>query len=538
MTTLMTRTRKLKVVLKEFPVLGPGSVEAAQVAVAVRMQDKTGKKYLDFHQKLLSGRGQADKARALAAAKEVGLDMARIEKDMKSDEVTGTLEESMKLAEALGLNGTPSYVVGNDVVVGAVGLDALKQKINMRAAARPPAHERRYGPADASPRRLAAYNSPAGRGLGTLPRPSARESPMANTIYVLNGPTSICSARASRRNTAARRWPTSRSCAARAKQFGWTVEFRQSNHEGEIVDWFHEATRKKAVGIVINPAGYTTTSVAILDAIFAVQAADHRGAHHQHPRSAKNSATIPTSRRARKAVICGFGVAGLCAGDRGARRADRRQGAKRKSVTDGARTEQARDADRGRHEQDLIRELAKLLDETGLTEIEVEREGLRVRVARQSVTQVVAGGAACAADPGGRAGAGRDPSARAPIRPKHPGVVTSPMVGTAYRSPEPGAKPFVDIGSAVKAGDTLLIIEAMKTHEPDPGAARRHGDADPVRGRPAGRVRRAADDYRVSSAARRGPGIARRRIASARRRDARDDARPSTTARTRIREPV
>ena len=75
--------------------LGPGSVEAAQVGVAVRMQDKTGKKYLDFHQKLLIGRGQVDKARALAAAKEVGLDMARIEKDMKSDEVGATLEESL-----------------------------------------------------------------------------------------------------------------------------------------------------------------------------------------------------------------------------------------------------------------------------------------------------------------------------------------------------------------------------------------------------------------------------------------------------------
>src|SRR6202140_3248110 len=73
---------KLKIVLKEFPVLGPGSVEAAKVAVAVRMQDKSGKKYLDFHQKLLSGRGQADKARALAVAKEIGMDMARIDKDL------------------------------------------------------------------------------------------------------------------------------------------------------------------------------------------------------------------------------------------------------------------------------------------------------------------------------------------------------------------------------------------------------------------------------------------------------------------------
>ena len=129
MTALLNSDPKLKVVLKEFPVLGPGSVEAAQVAVAVRMQDKTGKKYLDFHQKLLSGRGQVDKAKALAAAKDAGLDVARIEKDLKSDEVAKTLEESMKLAEALGLNGTPSYVIGNDVVIGAVGLASLTQKI-------------------------------------------------------------------------------------------------------------------------------------------------------------------------------------------------------------------------------------------------------------------------------------------------------------------------------------------------------------------------------------------------------------------------
>jgi protein-disulfide isomerase len=129
MTTLLGNDPKLKVVLKEFPVLGPGSVEAAQVAVAVRMQDKSGKKYLEFHQKLLGGRGQVDKAKALAAAKDVGLDMARLEKDLKSDEVAKTIEESMKLAEALGLNGTPSYVIGNDVVIGAVGLAQLSQKI-------------------------------------------------------------------------------------------------------------------------------------------------------------------------------------------------------------------------------------------------------------------------------------------------------------------------------------------------------------------------------------------------------------------------
>ena len=130
MFALMKSDPKLKVVLKEFPVLGPASVEVARVAVAVRMQDKTGKKYLDFHQKLLSGRGQVDKARAVAAAKEAGLDVARIERDLSSDEVKQTLEESLKLAEKLGLNGTPSYVIGPHVVVGAVGVEQLKEKVN------------------------------------------------------------------------------------------------------------------------------------------------------------------------------------------------------------------------------------------------------------------------------------------------------------------------------------------------------------------------------------------------------------------------
>jgi protein-disulfide isomerase len=129
MLDLLKTDPNLKFVLKEFPVLGEGSVEAARVAVAARMQDATGKKYVEFHQKLLGGRGAADKARALAVAKEVGFDMARIEKDMGSDEVKKTIDENMKLADALGVNGTPSYVVGGEVVVGAVGLDALKEKI-------------------------------------------------------------------------------------------------------------------------------------------------------------------------------------------------------------------------------------------------------------------------------------------------------------------------------------------------------------------------------------------------------------------------
>ncbi len=131
MLNLIKTDPKLKVVLKEFPVLSEGSVEAAKVAVAVRMQDASGKKYLDFHQRLLGGRGPADKARAMAAAKDAGLDTARIEKDLASPEVRATIEENFKLAEAMGMNGTPSYVIGKQVVIGAVGLDSLKEKVGI-----------------------------------------------------------------------------------------------------------------------------------------------------------------------------------------------------------------------------------------------------------------------------------------------------------------------------------------------------------------------------------------------------------------------
>jgi acetyl-CoA carboxylase biotin carboxyl carrier protein len=119
-------------------------------------------------------------------------------------------------------------------------------------------------------------------------------------------------------------------------------------------------------------------------------------------------------------------------------------------------------AEKSAIDHELIRELAKLLDDTGLTEIEVERDGLRLRVARQAIpvhmampSHAAAVSTAASALP--VQGVGRvDPGT-------HPGVVVSPMVGTAYRSTEPGSKPLVDVGSVVKAGDTLLIIEAMKT---------------------------------------------------------------------------
>jgi acetyl-CoA carboxylase biotin carboxyl carrier protein len=110
----------------------------------------------------------------------------------------------------------------------------------------------------------------------------------------------------------------------------------------------------------------------------------------------------------------------------------------------------------------LIRELALLLDETSLTEIEIERAGLRVRVARNLsiAASVPAAAAVVTASTAVPVSAGAPAAADLS---KHPGAVPSPMVGTAYWSPEPGAKPFIEVGAKVSVGQTLLIIEAMKT---------------------------------------------------------------------------
>ncbi len=119
----------LRIVLKDFPVLGSASIEAARVSIAVRMQDSAGQKYLEFHRRLLGGNGTANNASALAVAKEVGLDVTRLEQDLSSDEVRETLEESIRLARAVGINGTPGYVIGNAIIPGAIGAAGLKEKI-------------------------------------------------------------------------------------------------------------------------------------------------------------------------------------------------------------------------------------------------------------------------------------------------------------------------------------------------------------------------------------------------------------------------
>ncbi len=122
------------------------------------------------------------------------------------------------------------------------------------------------------------------------------------------------------------------------------------------------------------------------------------------------------------------------------------------------------EAEKPSEEKQLIRELAQLLNDTGLSEIEIEKSGLKVRVARSVTVAATMPSAAYAmpsaplpaAAPSAPASGGSDPA-------KHPGTVKSPMVGTAYRSPDPKAPPFVEVGTRVQQGDTLLIIEAMKT---------------------------------------------------------------------------
>ncbi len=124
------------------------------------------------------------------------------------------------------------------------------------------------------------------------------------------------------------------------------------------------------------------------------------------------------------------------------------------------------DAEKPSSDQKLIRELAQLLNDTGLSEIEIEKNGLKVRVAR-TVTVSAAVPSAPVFHPPGQAHPGPAAAASAATPggdpAKHPGAVKSPMVGTAYRSPDPKAAPFVEVGSRVQQGDTLLIIEAMKT---------------------------------------------------------------------------
>ncbi|KZL21825.1 Disulfide bond formation protein D precursor [Pseudovibrio axinellae] len=124
---LVDEDKNLRVVLKEFPVLGKPSQEAARVAIAV--SDVAPDKYEDFHLALLGQPGRANMASSLKVAEDLGISRASLEKSMKSNQAAETFQEVFTIAEQLGITGTPSYILGDDVIVGAVGYDALKEKI-------------------------------------------------------------------------------------------------------------------------------------------------------------------------------------------------------------------------------------------------------------------------------------------------------------------------------------------------------------------------------------------------------------------------
>lgn len=125
---LMKDNPDLRVVLRDLPILSENSEAAARVANAVRLQ-LDGPKFWEFHQKLLSTRGPVGKAEALATAKALGVDMDKLGKDVEAAAAMAGIDESEGLAKALGINGTPAYVVGQEVVIGAVGYGELQPKV-------------------------------------------------------------------------------------------------------------------------------------------------------------------------------------------------------------------------------------------------------------------------------------------------------------------------------------------------------------------------------------------------------------------------
>jgi tetratricopeptide (TPR) repeat protein len=121
----------LAIFLIHHPILGPGSVEAARIAIALQMQVPGAEKYPAFHEKLLAGPGPVNKARALAVAAELGIDAARLEADAARPEVDAALEDAKRLVHALGLRGVPSYVVGDNIINGTLDAAIFKTKISV-----------------------------------------------------------------------------------------------------------------------------------------------------------------------------------------------------------------------------------------------------------------------------------------------------------------------------------------------------------------------------------------------------------------------
>ncbi len=123
---LVETDKKLKIVIKEFPILGPGSMAAARAAIASRAQGK----YWEFHLELLKKRGSVNEAGVFQVAKKVGLDIDKLKKDMESDEVTTIIQRNHAVARALNINGTPAFIIADNIFPGAIGFEQLADAIS------------------------------------------------------------------------------------------------------------------------------------------------------------------------------------------------------------------------------------------------------------------------------------------------------------------------------------------------------------------------------------------------------------------------
>ena len=130
MTQLMADDPQLRVAYKEFPILGPNSLLAAKAALAARRQDK----YVAFHERLMDRKGTVDEKFILSAAAQTGLDVDRLKTDMKAPEIAAAIQKNIQLARALGINGTPGFVIGDQIIPGAVGLGVLKAAVKQARA--------------------------------------------------------------------------------------------------------------------------------------------------------------------------------------------------------------------------------------------------------------------------------------------------------------------------------------------------------------------------------------------------------------------
>lgn len=131
MAQLLAEDPNLRVILKEFPILSNESIDAARVGVLV---GETDADYWSFHEALFSARGKVDKATALAAAQELGLSPVSLEIQMGDERVAKSIQSSYAIAQALGISGTPTYIIGNEIIPGAIGIEGLRERIaNMRA---------------------------------------------------------------------------------------------------------------------------------------------------------------------------------------------------------------------------------------------------------------------------------------------------------------------------------------------------------------------------------------------------------------------